>query len=113
MRLPAPRQFWIFAPLGADCKAVTGIEYALLTAIMAMVIVTGLCLFGGDVSGTYGHVSDGLNNANLPAIQAAAASASTPVSPTASPTASTTGDSNTGSSAGQTAQTKIEAPGTH
>ncbi len=52
-------------------RAVTAIEYALIAAIMAMVIVTGISLFGGNFGGTITHVTDTLGSA--PAVSAPAA----------------------------------------
>jgi Flp pilus assembly pilin Flp len=90
------------ALLGADRRAVTAIEYALITAFMAMVIVTGVSLFGGDLGVTYGHVSDGLIGASNASAPASASPASTPAGTPAS-TPGTSGTAN--GTAGQTLQT--------
>jgi Flp pilus assembly pilin Flp len=86
MRCRASRPFnVIFARLGADLRAVTAIEYALITALMAMVIVTGVSLFGGDLGVTYGHVSDGLIGANNASAPASSSQTSTPATPASTP----------------------------
>jgi Flp pilus assembly pilin Flp len=102
MRCPPPRPIRVaFARLGAELRAVTAIEYALIAAFMAMVIVTGVSLFGGDLGVTYGHVSDGLIGASNASAPASSAPTSTPAAPASTP--GTSGASN--STPGPTVQT--------
>jgi len=107
MRCLPPRPIRVaFARLGADLRAVTAIEYALITAFMAMVIVTGVSLFGGDLGVTYGHVSDGLVGASNAAAPASTAQTSNPAGTPAS-TPGTNGGAN--NAAGPTVQTNSSA----
>ena len=46
-----------FRALKADNKAVTAIEYALIAALIAVVIIGAVSLIGGNVSNTFNTVA--------------------------------------------------------
>ncbi len=49
--------------LSADRRAVTALEYALIAAFTAMLIITGTALFGTNLGMSYGRISDALDGA--------------------------------------------------
>ena len=47
----------VFRSFGGDRKAVTALEYGLIAALIAVVIITGVTAIGTDISGVFSTIA--------------------------------------------------------
>jgi len=54
--------FQFIAELHRDQKGATAIEYGLIAALIAVVIIAGVTLLGTDIGNTFNNVANSLSN---------------------------------------------------
>ncbi|NQV98348.1 MAG: Flp family type IVb pilin [Rhodospirillales bacterium] len=54
--------FQILNGLKSDKKGATAIEYGLIAALVAVVIIAGITLMGDSIGNTFNNVANNLNN---------------------------------------------------
>jgi len=56
------KMFQILNGLKSDKKGATAIEYGLIAALVAVVIIAGITLMGDSIGNTFNNVANNLNN---------------------------------------------------